>query len=191
MKGVKTLSYDPKKAMALLKEAGYQGETIEVMINQGEATETEATVLQAQLKRIGMNIKLKVMDRGASAEILRKGNYAFRFAGGGFDVDPLGAYLDKKCEPDREKKRIRNESGYCDSEMDRLLDKAARELNPQKRKQFLKQIVAKANADVPELALGFAPRFFALRDYVKGFTTNGGGDFRPWGGGLNYVWLDK
>ena len=191
MNGVLSPSYDPKKAMALLKEAGYQGETIEVVVNQGEAAETEAAVLQAQLKRIGMNIKLTVLDRGASAEIRRKGSYAFRFAGGGFDADPLGAYLDKKCEPDRKKKRIRNESGYCNSEMDSLLDKAVIEMNPQKRKHLLKQIVGKANADVPELALGFAPRFFALRDYVKGFTTNGGGDFRPWGGGLNYVWLDK
>jgi len=191
MEGVPSPSFDPKKAKAVLKDAGYKGETIEIMLNQGTAAETEATVLQAQLKRIGMSIKTKVLDRGAALELRRTGKFAFRFTGGGFDADPLGAYLEMKCEPERKTKRIRNESGYCDKEMDRLLAATARELDPQKRKQLLKQIVTKANEDIPGLSVGFAPRFFAFRDYVKGFTTNSLGDYRPWGAGLNYLWLDK
>jgi hypothetical protein len=30
-----------------------------------------------------------------------------------------------------------------------------------------------------------------MRDYVKGFTTSGDDIYRWWGGGVNYVWLDK
>jgi len=41
------------------------------------------------------------------------------------------------------------------------------------------------------LPIGFTPRFFTQRDYVKGFVTNSGGDFQPWGGGLSRAWIDK
>ena len=191
MNGVPSASYDPKKAAALLKESGYKGESIEIMLNQGEAAETEATVLQAQLRRIGMDLKLKVMDRGAALDARRRGKYTIKIAGGGFDVDPLEAYTGLKCEAERRTKRVRNENGYCDSEMDQLLAKAAKEMDPAKRMDFLKRIVTKVNADVPKIYIGYAPRIFAFRDYVKGFTTNAEGDFRPWGGGLNHVWLDK
>ncbi len=191
MDEVSSPSYDPKKAAGLLKEAGYKGETIQVMLNLGEAAETEAAVLQAQLKRIGMNIKLKVLERGAALELRRKGQFAFKFAGGGFDLDPLRAYVELKCEPKRKIRRIRNETGYCDKEFEALYKKAIGEVDSKKRMELYKQIVAKANADIPELALGYAPRLFAFRDYVKGYTTNSSGDFRPWGAGLNYLWLNK
>ena len=191
MNGVPSVSYDPEKAKALLKLTSYKGETIEVMLNQGEAAETEATVLQAQLRRIGMNLKLKVLDRGAALDARRRGKYTMKFAGGGFDVDPLEAYTGLKCEPERRTKRVRNEIGYCDSEMDKLLAKAAKEMDPGKRMNLLKRIVTKVNADVPKIYIGYAPRVFAYRDYVKGFTTNAEADFRPWGGGLNHVWLNK
>ena len=42
-----------------------------------------------------------------------------------------------------------------------------------------------------EIYLGYAPRFFSMRDYVKGFTTSGDDIYRWWGGGVNHVWLDK
>jgi len=44
---------------------------------------------------------------------------------------------------------------------------------------------------VHELRIGFVPRFFAMRDYVKGFSSDNTNAFQPWGGGLSYTWLDK
>ena len=38
---------------------------------------------------------------------------------------------------------------------------------------------------------GHTSRFFALRDYVKGFTTAYDGEFVWGGGGLHRAWLDK
>ena len=190
--GVPSPEYDLNKAKALLKEAGYKGETIEIMTNQGAVREIEATTLQAQLKKIGMKIKLKVLERGAALSLRRKGKFAFKFGGGG-SADPyvLNTYLPSLiCVPDL-KRRIRNETGYCDKKMDALLRKAETELNPDKRRALLRQIVTKSNEDLPELTIGFVPRFFVFADHVKGFTTDSSSSFRWWGGGLNYVWLDK
>ncbi len=123
--------------------------------------------------------------------MLTAGVDAVKFTGGGFDIDPLQAYEALRCEPERKVKRVRYESGYCNEEMDGLLNAAAVEIDPEKRRKLIKQIVTRANADVSRIAIGYAPRIFAFRDYVKGFTTSSSGDFRPWGGGLNHVWLDK
>jgi peptide/nickel transport system substrate-binding protein len=184
--------YDLDKARSLLKESGYKGEPIEIMGNLGEAAEIEAAVIQSQLRKIGMNIKIRMMDRGAAFEIRRKGQYAFKLAGGGsVGPDPVDAYLPiHVCEPDP-RRRNQNETGYCDKEMDALLGKAQAEHDQEKVSELVKKVVAKLNDDVPELLIGFTPRFFATRDFVKGFTTNNEGDFRWWGGGMNYVWLDK
>ena len=159
------------------------------MVQQGE--EAEPTALQAQLKRIGMNIQLRVAEAGAAHAMHRRGEFSFYFGGGNFAADPSPTYgTEFVCEQDL-KKRNNNASGYCDKEMDSLIKRAEKELDPAKRRALLKQIVTKLNEDIPELPLVFVPRFFTFRDYAKDFTTDGDGAFRWWGGGLSYTWLDK
>ena len=187
--GVPSPSYDPNRARALLKESGYKGETIEIMVQQGE--ESEPTALQAQLKRIGMNIQLRVVEAGAAHALHRRGEFNFYFGGGNFSADPSPTYgTEFVCEEDL-KRRNNNAAGYCDKEMDSLIKRAEGELDPAKRRTLLKQIVIKLNEDIPELPLVYVPRFFTFRDYVKGFTTDGDGAFRWTGGGVSHTWLDK
>jgi hypothetical protein len=56
---------------------------------------------------------------------------------------------------------------------------------------LIAKVVARLNQDVPAVNIGHTSRFFAVRDYVKGFTTAYDGEFVWWGGGLNYAWIDK
>lgn len=189
IEGVDSPSQNLSKARALLKEAGYTGQTIEFVTQQGE--EVEPTAIQAQLKKVGMNIHVKILEYGAYTSLQRKGEFTFDVMGSGDYLDPSGAYgPNLMCEPDL-KKRTANDSGYCDKEMEALIKAAEAELDPTKRRGLFKQILTKLAEDVPEVPVGFVPRFFTLRDHVKGFTTDGKGAFRPWGAGLNYVWLDK
>jgi ABC-type transport system substrate-binding protein len=183
-------AFDPNKAKALLKEAGYKGETLELMGNRGEVADIEGATIQAQLKRIGVKVELKILERASALEARRQGKYMFKLAGGSDYPDPLPAYEEYACEPDPRKRRL-NESGYCDKEYDALLRKAEAEVDQDKRRILFKQIVTKLLDDSPIFAIGFTPRFFTFRDHVKGFVTNGSGDFEPWGGGLSHAWVDK
>ena len=187
---VRSPQYDPDKAKALLKEAGYKGETIELMGNRGETSEVEGAAVQAQLRRIGMKVDLKIWERASALEARRQGKYEFKFAGGSDYPDPLPAYVEYACEPDPRKRRL-NETGYCDKEYDALLKKAEVEVDPDKRRALFKQAVAKLLDDAPLVPIGFAPRFFTFRDHVKGFVTNSTGDFQPWGAGLSHAWISK
>jgi peptide/nickel transport system substrate-binding protein len=187
--GVLTPSHNLEKARALLKESGYKGEVIEIVTQQGE--EVEPTTLQAQLKRIGINLQVKILEYGAYTALQRRGEFTFDFMGGGDYVDASGAYgANLMCEVDL-KKRAANDSGYCDKELEGLIKRAETEMDAAKRRDLFKQILTKLAEDVPELPVGFVPRFFAFADHVKGFTTDGKGALRPWGAGVNYVWLDK
>ena len=49
------------------------------MLRQGEDQATEATVLQAQLKKIGLKIELNVLDYGSYTDLQRRGDYSFMF----------------------------------------------------------------------------------------------------------------
>jgi peptide/nickel transport system substrate-binding protein len=187
---VPTPKYDPGKAKALLKESGYNGETLELMGNRGEVAEIEGAAIQAQLKKIGVKVELKIFERASALEARRQGKFMFKLAGGSDFPDPLPAYEEYACEPDLRNRRL-NESGYCDKEYDALLRSAELEMDLEKRKALFKQVVAKLVDDSPFIALGFTPRFFAFRDYVKGFTTNSSGDFQPFGGGLSRAWINK
>jgi ABC-type transport system substrate-binding protein len=181
---------DLTKAAALLKEAGYKGEPITVDSYPGEYEPMIAT-LQAQLKKIGMNIKIENIDFGAHRARIRSGDYTLNVTGGNLETDIYEAYgANRRCESDL-KKRRNNLSGHCDKEVEALLDKAEQELDNTKRRELIKQILHKHFEDVAEIYIGFAPRFFAMRDYVKGFSTSGDDIYRWSGGGVNHVWLDK
>jgi len=191
IEGVPSYSYNPEKAKALLTEAGYVGQPLEILTENLDVTEAEATALQAQLKRIGINVKVKILEAGSYTEVARRGEFEIRPGGGSFDDDPSVTYTPQlACEQDL-KKRMNNLSGYCNKEMNALLEKAAAELNLEKRRALFKQILGKMLDDVPEIYLGFVPRFFATREFVKNFTTNSDGGFRWWGGGMNHAWLDR
>src|SRR5215475_1936678 len=141
-KDVPAARFDPNKAKALLKEAGYKGETLELMGNRGEVADVEGAAIQAQLKRVGVKVELKILERASALELRRQGKYMFKLAGGADFPDPLPAYEEYVCEPDPRKRRL-NESGYCDKEYDAMLQKAVGEVDTDKRKALFKQVVAK------------------------------------------------
>ncbi len=187
--GVEPPPYDPQKAKTLLKEAGYKGEPLDLLVSAGIYNEAVAVAVQSQLKKIGLNVRLLVVERGSGLAMRRSGTFVFRTGGGSASPDPMDTYVSFACEDT--KKRIRNEMGYCNKKVDAFLRELEIEPNQQKRKHIVKQILAQLNDDVPSVAIGYAPEFFTMHEYVKGFKTDDNGSFRWWGGGLNEVWLDK
>ena len=183
--------YDLDKAKALLKESGYKGEAIDLIVNKGEVTETMGAVLQAQLKRIGLKMNILVMDSAVYNERERKGQFAFRVRGGDFYPDPWTTYARHLiCEADL-KRRVSNFSGYCNQRVQELMQKAESELDANKRRELFRQILTQFAEDSTQIYIGFVPRFFAYGSRVKGFTTDADGSFRWSGGGVTHTWLDK
>lgn len=185
------LSYDPNKAKELLKEAGYSGEMIGLSIGMTGVYPTMASVLQAQLKRVGINIKVEMLEPGAESQRTRSGDFDSHVGAGGYRLDPSDTYSgDYGCEADLTK-RINNMMGYCDREVEELINRAQIEMKHETRQELFKRILTKINEDVPLIYLASGPRFYAFGDYVKGFTSIDDGTYRWFGGGLTHTWLDK
>ena len=192
VKGLKSPTYDPAKAKKLLKEAGYKGEKIVMKIEKGETVEAMATTFQAQMKRIGMNVELAVFEYGARRAQIRSGDTTVDMVGGGYYADPISTYRSQYMCGQDPKKRASNWSGYCDQRVAKWFEELEVELDQTKRQEILGRIVSQINDDVPVISIGFVPRFFTFRDYVKGFTTDSSGGRFVWGGGgLTRTWLNK
>jgi peptide/nickel transport system substrate-binding protein len=183
-------SHDLEKARALLREVGYNGEVLEIASDGTSTDQTEATTLQAQLRRAGINARINSMEPSALRQALREGAYQFLTSGATYDPDPSMMYARLRCEADP-RKRSDNSPAYCDKDVEAWLERGETETDSNRRRELYRQVVAKALEDVPELPIGFVPRFYTFREYVKGFTTNDEGNFLYPGGGLAYTWLDK
>jgi ABC-type transport system substrate-binding protein len=188
IEGVPTDPFDLEKARALLKKAGYKGEKIELLLTPGSEDQKTAVVVQNQLRKIGLNLELNILQQAAREQIVRKGQFHFALRGNNFYPDISDSYVqDLKCE----ERRVSNQTGYCDKEMDELFDRADSEPDVAKRKALYKQILTKASEAMPIVGLVFVRKPFALQDYVKGFVVDREGRFRSSVGGMNTTWLDK
>ena len=125
-------SYQPEKARSLLKEAGYKGEIIKITVEQSQIRETEAITLQSQLKKIGMNIELNVMERGSFVSAIRKGDFSLVTYGGSTKAEPIRDVRGSNVWADT-KRRTENLSGYCDKEMESFFPGLESELDAAKR----------------------------------------------------------
>jgi peptide/nickel transport system substrate-binding protein len=73
---VAAIPYDLEKAAALVKEAGYDGTPIQLMVDTGNATSRQiATILQSSFKQIGLNVEIVEFDNGTAFGMTQSGDY--------------------------------------------------------------------------------------------------------------------
>ena len=67
------LPYDPAKAKALLAEAGYKdGVTVKMVMTQEPNSLALMQVVQAQLKRVGINVDMNVVEHATYHQMIRQ-----------------------------------------------------------------------------------------------------------------------
>ena len=131
--------YNPKKAKKLLKEAGYpKGLELNLWTPEGRYLKDRqiAEAVQAQLGKIGIKTKLRVMEWGAYLDSLFRHEQQLYIIGWGFSTGDPDAPL-RSCFFSTEKF---NFSNYQNSNMDALLDKGVSELDPNKRHSIYEDI---------------------------------------------------
>jgi len=188
---IPSVLHDLNKAKELLRGSNYKGETIELVTGNSSVNQTLATTIQAQLKRVGINVKTNPIESGAYRQKVIKGDYSFQVGASGTYFDPSDTYSRELACESNLKRRVDNASGYCDQAMEELIKKAEKEFNHETRKKIFKQIVAKMTEDVPVMYFAAISRYFGMRDDVKEFTSIREGTYEWLGGGLSRTWLDR
>jgi peptide/nickel transport system substrate-binding protein len=184
---------DPEKVKALLKEAGV-GPDFEVEIMGLKTEEEELQVVHELLTSAGIKTRVAVLERGARESRESRGDFMMHLSGSEVPNDPAEEYpLELGCNEEevKAKKRIENSSGYCNKEVQRLMDEAGKITDDFKRLELYVKAIRIINEEIPEIPLAFVPRFFTYHKKVRGFETDFDGRFFANSFGLLHVWIEK
>jgi len=174
---------DKEKAMALLKEAGAEGATIQLKVSPQYVLDTgNAQVLQSQLKEVGINLELVTVEWGNLLDAW--------FAS---DFEMLNLLMLGQPDPDGytwgrfHSTSAGNFAKINDPDLDKLLDTQRSTLDRTTRKNVLADVQRKIVELTPMLYYYCYYVWGIFRPYVKGVTpmANSSGVY------LMNEWLDK
>jgi peptide/nickel transport system substrate-binding protein len=157
---------DVDKAKALLKEAGVSGRiSVDFMVPAGEELHAVAEVIQAMAADAGIDMKIRVTEFATSLKQGEAGQYqAYLLAWSG-RTDPDGnLYSFAKC------KAPLNYSGYCNSDVDKLLDESRIPSDPAVRMAVYAKLTKILLADDPIIYLYHRRILIAHTARLQGYT---------------------
>lgn len=171
------LKHDPAEARRLLAEAGYgQGVQMEWPFSTASSDEqvSHYQLIQAQLRRVGINAALKPLDKAAQRVLRYSGNFDLDIGGqgtGGLD-EGADAILFGKFYGGSSG----NYSKVSDPQLDRLLEGARREPDAEKRRGIMREAVKRIQEMAWAVDLYYAPlwdvRHPHVQNYYPNFATN-------------------
>lgn len=189
-------TYNPDKAIALLKEAGYDDPselsftmlTMNLTIHQDTAE-----IIQSQLARLGIDCSLEVVEPAVATgtRYSPQGEDGYQAATDGqsfYILEPSGYSNWFKCGAHV----YANAVGFCDEELDKLLEQGLRESDPEKRKEIYRAYEERLLYLAPWVFLYWRPQGEAMALYVKGYERH---QAAPIGilstAHMENIWLDK
>ena len=181
---VPLIRFDPAEATRIFAEAGWldrDGDgvldkngkkfALEMLSPPGSAATTQfAQTVQAEMKKVGVQIEIRTVDTAAHMQQVRAGNFDSAYLGWELDADPdpQSLFHSSQFPP-----RGQNFVFYSNPEADRLIDTARRELNPSRRKELYWRLHEVLAEDQPYTRRLLIARF---NDTTSPSTTK----CRPW-----------
>jgi peptide/nickel transport system substrate-binding protein len=163
----KGYEYNPEKAMALMKEAGYEkGFTFECVTTTNEAY--GAPIVEAImpfLKKINITVVPQLMEGAALADRARKGEFQALIWSNTSGPDPLQIL---RRFDSRNPRTAQNYWLYNNPEFDKLLDAAAAERDEKKRIALLMKADGLLRDDAPMWFFNYNKAIIAYQPWVHG-----------------------
>jgi peptide/nickel transport system substrate-binding protein len=185
--------YDPDvqknraEARQMMEKLGYGPDhrlNIKVTSQDWSIYRDPAVLLTDQLKQVYIDGELELVDTPQYyPKILRK-DYAvaLNLQTSGPDPDPI-LHLFYGCGASV------NWSGYCNPDVDELIERQSREADPERRKSVLWEIERKLAADDARPIIFYRNGGTCRQLYVQGLTLMANSPFNAWR--MEDVWLDK
>ena len=170
--------YDPSKALALLKEAGYQRNTagilvkdgkpfeFEILTNQNKQREMTAVLVQRRLKEIGIDVKIRVLEWASFINrFIKTGDFKAVVLGWSLSLDPdqFNIWHSSQQGPGQF-----NFVGYENPRVDELLELGRRELDNDKREEIYHEFSKLLLEDSPIVYLYAGYGLSAINKRVQG-----------------------
>jgi peptide/nickel transport system substrate-binding protein len=134
------------EAKRLLAEAGHaQGVDVEYIVRRGPMYERGALSRQDDLKKVGINLKLTLLDTAAFRDRNEKGDFQAYTTLNAVNIDdPVNYYSRFTCDTPA------NLTRYCNPEFDQLFAEQSRTFDVQKRAAITRQMERMLLQEVPD-----------------------------------------
>ena len=181
--------YDPAKAKALLKEAGYKGEKIRMLpLAYGETWQRWGEAVKQNLQDVGMTIETIATDVPGGNQKIMEWDYDLAFTYLYQYGDPaLGVSRNYITSAIAKGQLFNNVEGYSNPEVDRLFAEGATAPTDAKRKEAYEKVQKILVEDVPVAWLLELQFPTITKCKVKNLITTGVGV----NDGFRDAWLDK
>lgn len=176
--------HDPERAMALLDEAGFpmrQTEkgprrfTLLYKTSQDDLAQRKAELVKEYLKKIGVDIDIRIYDWATFYSDIRTGNfqiYSLEWVGI-TDPDLLYFLFHSSAVPPEGT----NRGHYNNPDVDKLLDEARRATDKLERMRLYSAVQKRLSIDLPYVSLWHPHNIVLARKGIKGFVPHPTGDF--------------
>jgi peptide/nickel transport system substrate-binding protein len=175
--------YDPKKAEALLDQAGYKrgadGKRFSIRLtyaraDQGGALHSAAEIMREQLRAVGIDLVLEPKDYAVWMQSAHL-KWDFDLSMGSYQTGPDPAVAVSRLYITKNIQQLmgRNLMGYSNPKVDELFDQGEREIDLGKRVRLYHQVQDILSEDVPALWLWDRVSTLAHRNRVKGAIVGG------------------
>lgn len=174
-KNVKDGEFNPEKAKEILEKNGLIGTKLKIAVSSPERVQV-ATIVQDQLKRIGLNLEIELLEWGTFLSQTGSGKTDMFIMGWGpstYDAD-YGYY------PNIHSSQIGsngNRTFYSNPKVDELLEMARKESNNDKRKEYYLSIQEILNDEVPLIPLYHGNVVYGATESLKNISATGYPEF--------------
>jgi peptide/nickel transport system substrate-binding protein len=174
--------YDPAKAKALLKDAGFvdsNGDGIverdgkpfsfEIITNQNKEREKSAVLIQRRLKDVGIAVNIRAIEWASFiSRFIKTGDYDVVVLGWGLGLDPdqYNIWHSSQQAPGQF-----NFIGYNNPAVDKLLEQGRTELNPDKRQKIYREFAKVLLEDSPIVYLSAGYGLTAMHKRIQGIVS--------------------
>ena len=185
--GVRVFTHDPARARQILDEAGYRDPdgdgplprlTLTLKISTSDFIRLQATVLQQELREVGIAVDVRQYEFATLFADVLKGNFqmvTLQWVGGAVaDPDILRRVFHSQQEPPSGF----NRGGYNNPEVDRLLDAATRASGDDERKRLYGEVQKLIAEDSPYISLWYRTNVAVMQPAISGLRLGPLGDFR-------------
>lgn len=169
--------YDPAEAQRLLKEAGYKGQPITMLVNKRYQQMFDMGVLtQAMAQASGLNIQMETLEWGTQLERYQSGNYQMMSFSYSSRLDPALGFDSLMGDKAKEPRKV-----WDNPQAQVLLRQATRESDTAKRQALFDQLHGMMIHDTPMVIIYNGTVTGALRDSVRGYHSWPVAKPRLWG----------
>ncbi|MEC0227441.1 glutathione ABC transporter substrate-binding protein [Paenibacillus alba] len=164
--------YNINKAKELLAEAGFpNGFKTSIVTDDRKERINLAEVIQSQLKGIGIDLEIKVMEYGAYLDVTGKGEHSM-FIGGWGNATGDADYNQYNVFHSSSHGSKGNLAFYTNPEVDKLIEEGRREKDVEKRKAIYAKAQEIEMKDSPLIPIRTIDHVAATAKNVKGFALN-------------------